>query len=142
MRLKPNLSPRDKPSSESVDSEYYVLGGGHVGVFVARQLRADGHTVTVVDPSHTSPEVPVLRGDPADISTLNEAGVSDASAVIVATSSDERNLLIAQLVRAHFDVPRIIVLVSVPSRLDLVAEAGHEPVCATTALSDSLVDTV
>lgn len=142
MKPKSNQFSRDEPSSEVADSEYYVLGGGHVGVFVAQRLRANGHTVSVVDLSHSSPELPVLRGDPADVRTLNKAGVSDASAVIVATSNDGRNLLIAQLVCAHFDVPRIIVLVSVPHRLDLVAEAGHEPICATTALSEALIDSV
>ncbi len=142
MRQKPDQFPGDELSSETADSEYYVLGGGHVGVFVARRLQADGHTVSLVDPSHSPSEIPVLRGDPADIRTLNKAGVSDASAVIVATSNDGRKLLIAQLICTHFDVPRIIVLVSVPHRLDLVAEAGHEPICATTALSEALVDSV
>lgn len=142
MKLKPNRVTREESSSGGAEDEYYVLGGEHVGVAIARRLQAAGHSVTVVDEAYDSDEVPGLRGDPGDVRALREAGVSDGSTVVVATPSDSRNLLTAQLVRANFDVSEIVVLVNAPDRCDLFAEVGYEPVCATTTLSDGVVDSL
>ena len=121
---------------------HYVLGGGHVGASVADRLRDAGHTVCVVDESYEPSETCGFQGDPSDVSTLEAAEVGSASTVVVATRSDSRNLLIAQHIRARFDVPRVVVLVNVPDRLDVLADAGHEPICATTALSAALTESV
>ena len=132
----------DDRTPECEKSAYYILGGRYLGSAVARRLRADGYTVCVVDGSYDRSETPGLRGDPADIRTLEAAEVGSASTVVVATGSDSRNLLIAQLVRASFGVTNVVVLVNTPDRLEMFTEAGHDPVCATSALSDTLVDTI
>ncbi|MEF8800391.1 MAG: NAD(P)-binding protein [Halolamina sp.] len=139
---------RLRGGDHSVDHDgrtYYVLGGGHLGVAVARRLLADSDSVTLVDElspgEHRGlPETAVVHGDPADTAVLEEAGLGNDSTVIVATQSDSRNLLIAQLVRTTFDDPNIVVLTNVPDRFDLIEQAGHVPVCATSVLSDALVD--
>jgi trk system potassium uptake protein TrkA len=145
MTLKPNDAAEragTEPSREPLPAEWYVLGGGPVGAAVARQLGAEGHSVAVVDESHDPETVPGVRGDPADVEVLAEAGVADAGTVVVATRSDRRNLLVAQLVRARFGVERTVVLTNVPDRMEPVAAAGHEPVCATTALATALTATL
>jgi trk system potassium uptake protein TrkA len=120
----------------------YVLGGGRLGVAVARRLRTDGHEVELIDESNDPSEIPGRRGDPADVRVLEEAGVSDTSTVVVATRSDRRNFLIAQLVRANFDAARVVVLANTPDRYELIASAGHDPVCATSVLTDELAENV
>ena len=140
MKLKPIKIATGEASNEDSEATYYVLGGTHVGESVARRLHAAGHSVRFVDETCDSAEIPGIRGDPADIRVLKDAGISDTSTVVVATPRDTRNLLIAQLVRTHFDASEVLVLVNHPDRYDLVAEAGHEPACATTALSDAVVD--
>lgn len=140
MKLKPNLSRRDGSDGEEGKQEYYVLGGGHLGEWVARRLQSAGHSVTLIDETRDPAEIDGEQGDPRDVQVLADAGLSSASRVVVATPRDSRNMLIAQLVRTHFEVPEVIVLVNTPERCTLVAEAGHEPVCATSALSDALVD--
>ena len=116
-----------------------VLGGEHLGESIVRRLQADGHSVGLVDEGHDSEVVPTNAGDPGDVRVLAEAGAADASVVVVATPRDSRNLLIAQLVRAHFGATDVFVLVNDPDRSDIVADVGHEPVCATTALSKAVV---
>lgn len=142
MKLKPNRVTSDEPPDEGTGGEYYVLGGEHVGEMVARRLQADGHTVTVVDAAHDSTDIPGHKADPQDLRALEEAGVSDTSTVVVAMSCDSQNLLTAQLVSAHFDVSETVVLVNVPDRCDVFAAVGHEPICATTTLSDAVVDSL
>lgn len=137
MTARPTRSASTDPDDRST-TEYYVLGGGHVGKAVAAHLRAAGHATGFVDEAYESDDAPGRNGDPADVQTLRAAGVPDASTVVVATRSDRRNLLIAELVRAHFDVPEVRVVANVPERSDLFAASGHDPICATTALADAV----
>jgi Trk K+ transport system NAD-binding subunit len=137
-----NRWSRGDQSPATDENSYYVLGGEHVGLAVARRLQAEGCPVTVVDESHEPGELPGIQGDPTDLQVLTEAGIGDTSTVVVATHSDRRNFLVAQLVRAHFDVPRTVVLTHDPDRFTLLAEAGHEPFCVSTALSEALSEVV
>jgi trk system potassium uptake protein TrkA len=123
-------------------AEYYVLGGGPLGVSIARRLEAEGHTVRLIDDARDPDEVSGIQADPTDVGALEADGIADASAVVVATDEDSRNLLVAQNLRARFDIPDIFVLVHVPDRCELFEEVGHEPVCATTVLSEALLDQV
>lgn len=132
----------DEPTAETAPADYVVLGGSHLGESVARGLQAEGHSVALVDETRCPDDLPVHPGDPADVDLLAAAGVGEASTVVVATGDDSRNLLVAGLVRAHFDVPEVLVLVHVPDRRDVVAGAGVVPVCATSALTDALLDGV
>jgi Trk K+ transport system NAD-binding subunit len=135
-------STADGRSDEIDDHTHYVLGGDHVGIAIAEQLQADGHHVTVVGESYEPNDIPRFAGDPSTLDVLTESGLRDASTVIVANRSDRRNLLVAQLVRTHFDVPRVVVLVNDPDRTALFAEAGHEPFCVTTILSAAVGEAV
>lgn len=126
--------------SRAAEHTVYVLGGGPLGVAVTRRLRADGREVVLIDESADGSDDAVHRGDPTDALTLAEAGMGPDSVAIVATPSDSRNLLAAQLVRARFDVDRVVVLTNHPERVDAMADGGHDPVCATDALAAVLVD--
>jgi len=140
------MRPFTLTTNEESPAEYVVLGGNHVGEAVASRLHAGGHDVLVVTDAPTSTDAPAstgirtLEGNPAELSTLGAAGLSDESTVLIATRSDARNLLVAQLVRTNFDVPRTFVLTNHPDRADTVGAAGHEPICATTAIADAVVE--
>lgn len=125
---------------EEEETTHYVLGGDAVGTAIADQLRTDGHRVALIDTSDESGAVPGAGGDPTASTVLSKSGIDASSTVVVATRSDPRNLLIAQLVRARFDVPRVVAFVDDPDRLPLFVEAGHEPFCVTTALSETLAE--
>jgi trk system potassium uptake protein TrkA len=117
---------------------YHVLAGDHLGSAVARRLRADGHSVSLVEDAWAADgEGPT---ETVDVGRLEAAGVGEASTVVVATGSDSRNLLVAQLVRTQFDVSDIVVLAHQSERVALFEDAGHDPVCATDALSKALVE--
>lgn len=140
--IRKSTSSPWKNSADETTAEYYVLGGGNVGVSLANYLRHQGRSVLLVDESHESSDAPGRRGDPTDVGTLEDVGLSDDSTVVVATPSDTRNMLIAQLANARFDASRVIVLGNDPETLDAFEAAGHEPICATTALVETLGDSL
>lgn len=140
MTSVPTRKEAGVPPTEPAEADVYVIGDGRVGAAVARRLREEGDEVVLLDRSIDAPDVPGRALDPTDVSALDEAGLDSASTVVVATPSDGQNLLVAQLVRVRFDVDRLIVLVNDPDRVGVLADAGHEPLCATTILADALVE--
>lgn len=144
MSTQPNPTRSNGPElpDGTDDVDHFVLGGGRVGETLAARLGAAGHAVAHVDETYDTTEIPGYRGDPAEVRTLRAAGLSPGSTVFVATPSDKRNLLIAQLVATTFESTRTLVLANARDRFELFADAGHEPVCATSALSAALVDSL
>ncbi|MFC6951537.1 NAD(P)-binding protein [Halorubellus litoreus] len=141
MSLERPTLPFNGVRQEEPHPDHHVLGGGHVGDAIADRLRTDGQVVARVDEAAVTTDGSSVRGDPADAATLSTAELTDADAVVVATGSDARNLLVAQQVRAHFDVERVVVLTHHPERVTSMAAAGHEPVCVTTAVADAVART-
>jgi len=91
-----------------------VVGGGVVGLQVARGLEADGWRVKLIEADKARCEeiAPlidglVLHGDGADLELLEEEHVSESSVVIAVTSNDERNLLVSLLAKS-LGVNRIV----------------------------------
>jgi len=141
MKIRSLRRSIDETTDDGSGVDFCVLGGGPVAAAIARSLHADGHLVTAVDEgTDGAPDHRVVRGDPADLQQLAAADIGDDSTVIVATPRDERNLLLAQLVRTHFGVADVVVRVNDPDRHDVVAAAGHDPFCVSTVLSTALVD--
>ena len=129
--------PPGDPGTATDEQPYYVLGGRAVGRSLARRLRAEGRDVELLDGT----DEPDSGTDAAvESDAAATAAVPPGSTVVVATRSDGRNLRVASLLRARADVDRVLVLVNSPGRVEAFSEAGHEPVCATTALSKTLVD--
>jgi trk system potassium uptake protein TrkA len=120
-----------------------VVGCGRVGSRVARQLDRSGWDVTVIDEredalhrlgEHWAGGFIVGHGMDAEI--LRRAGVPDADAVVVATSGDNTNLVIGQVVEKRWAVPCVVVRVLDPARADFYAARGMRTICPTqTAIS-------
>lgn len=121
-------------------AHFYVLGDTPLSEAVATRLCKDGQRVALVGEGHDSDNVPTCNADPTDVKILNTVGLGANSTVVVTTRDDSRNLLIAQLMRSKFDVDRTFILTNQPDRLDVFDHADHEPVCATSALVDAVID--
>jgi trk system potassium uptake protein len=126
-----------------------VIGCGRVGSAVAQQLLASGWEVTVCDENEDALgrlgeqwTGGFLVGHGMDLTLLREAGIEDADAVVVATSGDNTNLVIAQAAVKQFEVPTVIVRVLDPARAEFYAERGLNIVCPTSSAIDALVTAV
>ena len=126
-----------------------VIGCGRVGASVARDFLAEGWDVTAVDEK----EEALTRlgsgwsggfvvGHGMDSAILQQAGVAEADAVVVATNGDNTNLVIGQVVQKRFGVGCVVVRILDPARADFYAARGMQVVCPTKTAIAALGETV
>jgi len=97
-----------------------IVGMGRTGSYLAEALQESGvHRVVVIEADEkraASPPdgVQLIWGDGCEPTFLEEAGVRNSDLVVATTGDDEDNLVIAQLAKMHFSVPRVIARVNSP----------------------------
>ena len=126
-----------------------VIGCGRVGSAVAKGLAADGWDVTAVDESDdaltrlgTHWAGGFIVGHGMDLRVLEEAGVEDADAAVVATDGDNTNLVIGQVLRKRYGIKNVVVRVLDPARAEFYADRGLETVSPTQIAISLLLDKV
>jgi trk system potassium uptake protein TrkA len=102
-----------------------VCGAGRVGYGIARELAAEGNSVTVVDWSRelidkitTDLDVRGVVGHGSHPDVLEKAGVADADLLVAVTYSDETNMVACQVAHSLFETPTRIARVRAQSYLD------------------------
>ncbi len=110
-----------------------IVGGGNIGLAVARALEERGGRVRVkvIERSRKCAELAadalertiVLNGDGLDSTLLNEAGISRADAVLAVTDDDKVNMLSAVRAKAE-GCPFAISLINDPTLVPLMGPLG------------------
>jgi trk system potassium uptake protein TrkA len=108
-----------------------IVGCGRVGSTLAKNLTADGNTVSIIDrrasaferlgPSYTGQTV---LGIGFDRDRLTEAGIERADAVAAVTSGDNSNILIARVARETFGIERVVARIYDPRRAAIYQRLG------------------
>jgi trk system potassium uptake protein TrkA len=125
-----------------------VVGCGRVGSAVALDLAREGWDVTCVDEDEAAlGRLGAWRGGfvvghGMDIEVLEEAGVAEAAAVLVATDGDNSNLVIGQVIQRRWDPMCVVVRVQDPARADFYAQRGLRTVCPTQTTKATMLDAV
>ena len=118
-----------------------IAGGGKIGANLARILLADGkHEVTLVEQRRDrferleqEFEHQVLLGDATEIYVLERAGIARPPDVVAAlTGDDEDNLIISQLAREKYGVPKVIARVNDPRNQAHFDLLGISPTVSAT----------
>jgi trk system potassium uptake protein TrkA len=120
-----------------------VVGGGKVGFHLAKHLIERDYEVTLVEKDgaraewiqHQLGTVSIMVGDGDEMSFLATTGIERAGVVIGCTGDDEDNLIVCQLAKMKFNVPRTIARVSNPHNVAVFKALGVDaPVSATELL--------
>jgi trk system potassium uptake protein TrkA len=126
-----------------------VVGCGRVGSNVALRLAAEGWDVTVVDEKEEalgrlgdSWRGGFVVGHGMDTEILLRAGIEDADTLVVATSGDNTNLVIAQVGQRRFEVSCVVARILDPARAQFYAEQGIRTICPTQTAIDELTEVV
>jgi trk system potassium uptake protein TrkA len=124
-----------------------VAGGGKVGFYLARELLDQGHEVLVIEREPKRAEyiqndlgniVMVGMGDEA--ATLEEAGAARADVICAVTGDDEDNLVISQVARKRFNVPRAIARINNPKNEEIFRLLGIDETVSSTELILSVIE--
>lgn len=106
-----------------------IIGCGRFGSSVANKYSLEGKNVMVVDFYKSKFDKLsdnfvgyTFIGDGTDISVLKKAQIETANQIVIATGSDNANILIAHMARKIFDVPEIFVRLDEPSSEILVKD--------------------
>jgi trk system potassium uptake protein TrkA len=98
-----------------------IAGGGKLGTELAALLTQQKHKVTIIEKDKDAAEklrvraeCTVIEDDACNPSVLKNAGASGAEIVIAVTGHDEDNLIISQLAKLEFNVPRVIAKINNP----------------------------
>ena len=125
-----------------------IAGAGNVGTFVAKDLRARGHDIVVIEQNTELVEtlqkeldVHWIAGDACELHTLDAAVLSSCDVVVAATGDDEDNLVISLLAKQEFAVPRVCARVNHPDNQWLFTDSwGVDVAVSTPHLLTSLVE--
>jgi trk system potassium uptake protein len=122
-----------------------IVGAGRVGSALAKKALELGHEVSVLDAdplSHERLEQGSAEswedrgglftvGTALEVDALVEAGIERADVFIASTNGDNTNLVISQIAKKRFEVPKVVARVLDPARATWYAEQGLETVCPT-----------
>lgn len=123
-----------------------VVGAGKVGYYLTKSLLSEGEEVLVIEKEAAKAENIVnhlngtaLHGDGAEATTLSDAGVERANVVVAVTGHDEDNLVICQVAKHRFKVPRTIARVNNPRNRPIFDKLGIDATVSATDLLLSLL---
>jgi trk system potassium uptake protein TrkA len=147
-----------------------IVGSGRVGSFLARQLVGQNHQVVVVDREATSfkmlgeelvieriatPEtgevqatltaksrVRCIVGNGSDEEVLRIAGIQGVDAFVAVTDNDYVNLVAALIAKELYRIPRVIIGIINPRRLEIARALGIEAICPLTLGAQSMFESL
>jgi trk system potassium uptake protein TrkA len=98
-----------------------IVGGGKVGLNVGVSLGQLGHEYLIVEQRRSRYDLlraqledRLLFGDGTEMWVLEKAGIERADLVVAVTGDDEDNLVIAQLAKHEYRVPKVVARVNNP----------------------------
>jgi trk system potassium uptake protein TrkA len=118
-----------------------ILGGGLIGLFVARELENEINVKIIESRADRSEEIAdylkkslVIHGDGTDMDLLALEGIIDMDSFISVTGDDETNI-ISTLMARHLQVPRTIALVNKTEYLPITPTIGMDAVVSKKLLT-------
>jgi len=124
-----------------------IVGGGKVGFYLSKTLMAEGHEVLLVEMlpdryKFLESELGsvVALGDGCEMRTQQEIGIGRADVVVAVTGDDEDNLVICQMAKRRFNVPRTIARVNNPQNEEIFQLLGIDQTVNSTRIIDSLIE--
>ncbi|HRL14069.1 MAG TPA: TrkA family potassium uptake protein [Aggregatilineales bacterium] len=123
-----------------------IVGCGRLGGSLANQLSAAGHRVVIIDRRDGAfDKLSVdfsgfkIAGDATELNILKTAQIERADILFATTTHDNTNLMVAQVARAMFDVPRVVARVFDPLREEIYRDFGVETISPTKLSADAFL---
>jgi len=124
-----------------------VVGGGKVGLNLARELIRNSREVTLIEQDRRAYlrieqelEHAVQYGDGTELWVLERAGIQRADLVVAVTGDDEDNILICQVAKEKYLCERVIARCNNPRNLQHFKLLGIGPAVSATDLILNIIE--
>lgn len=127
-----------------------IIGGGKVGYYLAKTLSPFKHRIVVIEKDKelcmkivnelNDLGIAVINGDGTDLNYLVDADIERADALIAVTGYDQDNLIVCQLAKRKFSIPRTIARVNNPKNIKIFKELGVDVAVSSTAYIADLIE--
>ena len=133
------------------DKSLYIIivGCGRLGSYLANKLSRDGHGVVAIDADDSAFDALSvdysgfrLEGDATEVALLKQAKIDKADLLIASTGDDNINLMVAQVGKKFFQVPRVMARVFQPKRENIYLDLGVETVCPVSIAAEAFLRTI
>src|SRR5437870_5918122 len=81
-----------------------------------------------------------MQGDGAEVATQDKAGAARADVVVAVTGEDEDNLVICQVAKARFNVPKTIARVNNPKNEQIFRLLGIDVTVSQTNVIHNIIE--
>ena len=112
-----------------------IIGCSEIGYHLAKSLVATGHEVVVIEKDRERCQLLIdevgsisLQGDGTDEAILKQAGLARADVLIAVADRDDTNLVICQMSKHIFSVPRTMAVIRDPKNEALFHVLGVDVV--------------
>jgi len=116
-------------------------------MFLIRLLDAKEHTISLISKDRDlggmiadTYEIPVIFGDAACISVLEEAGISNFDLVLTLGENDAENLVVCELAKKEYHVKKTVSLVNNPDNVTFFEQNGIDYCICEAELFASIVN--
>jgi trk system potassium uptake protein TrkA len=119
-----------------------IVGGGQVGYYLTKTLLSEEHEVLLIEKdvaqaaalkAELGDDI-VKQGDGSEMRVLQEIGLNRADVIVAATGADEDNLVVCQMAKKKFNVPKTIARVNDPRNEELFQHMGIDTTVSSTTL--------
>jgi trk system potassium uptake protein TrkA len=121
------------------DEYIIIVGCGRLGSHLANLLSKARKSVVVIDKdekafNRLSDDFSgfTIEADAIEIETLKKAKIDKADVIAATTNDDNTNIMIAQIAKTIYGVPKVIARLFEPSREKVYEELEVETICPTT----------
>lgn len=124
-----------------------IVGGGKIGYYLLKTLIERKYDVVLIERDkylcQTIAEdfnVNIICGDGTDIDVLKDAGIDEAEVIAAVTGTDEENLVICQIAKTTFNIPKTIARINNPKNITMFKELGVDKTVCSTEVITNLIE--
>lgn len=123
-----------------------IIGCGRLGSNLANRLSGTGYQLVLVDKNEYSFDMLTsdfsgfkVVGDAIELDVLRQTRLEKATSLFATTTYDNVNLMVAQIAKTIFHVPKVIARVYDPARESIYKELGVETISPTKLSSEAFI---
>lgn len=123
---------------ETEHNVFIIVGCGVMGGYLANALAKQRKSIIIIDRNESAftrlnPDFSGFAtvGDGTEEDVLLSAEINNADVVVATTGDDNTNIMIAQIARVIYHVPKVIARLYEPDRSLIYDDLGIETICPT-----------